>query len=258
MGGGFGNAIVGTLVMVGIASLISVPIGILGAVFLAEVGPETKLAKAVRFLAKVLDTASRRFWPASSPTARWCWLTGGFSARAGGVALSILMLPTVMLTAEEAIRMVPCKMQEAAIGMGARQTQVVLVDSVADGHARHPHRRDAGGRPRRGRNGAAALHRAVQQLLDFDTNRSTSTSMQPTASLAVLIYNFSGVPFQNQVETGVGAVARPGAAGAGRQLARSIAFPRNTQRKESCTMSPTNPLLAPTARTTATPSSIAR
>ena len=52
-------------------------------------------------------------------------LTGGFSAFAGAVALSILMLPTIMLTAEDAIRMVPAKMREAAIGMGATNTQTV-------------------------------------------------------------------------------------------------------------------------------------
>lgn len=52
-------------------------------------------------------------------------LTGGYSAVAGGVALSILMLPTVLLTAEDAIRMVPVKMKEAAIGMGATQAQTL-------------------------------------------------------------------------------------------------------------------------------------
>ena len=54
-GGGFGNAIVGTLVMVGMAALISVPLGIMAAVFLAEIGPETRLAQVVRFAAKVLS-----------------------------------------------------------------------------------------------------------------------------------------------------------------------------------------------------------
>ena len=63
-------------------------------------------------------------------------VTGGFSAVTGGVALSTLMLPTVMLTAEEAIRMVPAKMREAAIGMGATPTQaiwMVLVPTAMPG-----------------------------------------------------------------------------------------------------------------------------
>ncbi len=54
MGGGFGNAIVGTLVMVGIAALISIPVGILAAVYLGELDPNSKLATVSRFLAKVL------------------------------------------------------------------------------------------------------------------------------------------------------------------------------------------------------------
>lgn len=54
LGGGFGNALVGTLVMVGIAALISVPIGILAAVYLAELDPKSRLANAARFLAKTL------------------------------------------------------------------------------------------------------------------------------------------------------------------------------------------------------------
>ena len=54
-GGGFGNAIVGTLIMVGLAGLISIPFGILAAVFLAETGPETRLAQVVRFGAKMLS-----------------------------------------------------------------------------------------------------------------------------------------------------------------------------------------------------------
>ena len=52
-------------------------------------------------------------------------LTTGFSAWAGGAALSLLMIPTIMLTAEEAIRMVPAKIREAAIGMGATSTQTI-------------------------------------------------------------------------------------------------------------------------------------
>src|ERR1700728_3746464 len=53
-------------------------------------------------------------------------LTGGFSAPAGGVALAVLMLPTIVLTAEEALRMVPQRMKDAAIGMGATKTQMIL------------------------------------------------------------------------------------------------------------------------------------
>src|SRR5208337_533148 len=123
-GGGFGNAIAGTIVMVGLAALLSVPFGVLGAVYLAEVGPETRLAKVVRMCAKVL-TGFPSILAGVFAYGAVVLVTGGFSALAGGIALSILMLPTVMLTAEEAIRMVPSKMREAAIGMGATQAQTV-------------------------------------------------------------------------------------------------------------------------------------
>ena len=122
-GGGFGNAIVGTLIMVGLAGLISIPFGILAAVFLAEIGPETRLAQVVRFGAKMLSG----FPSILAGVLAYGVLVRGFgwSAYAGAVALSVLMLPTVMLTAEDAIRMVPAKIREAAIGMGATRTQVI-------------------------------------------------------------------------------------------------------------------------------------
>jgi phosphate transport system permease protein len=123
-GGGFGNCIVGTLLMVGIAALLSVPFGILAAIYLAEVGPESRLAQVVRFGAKVL-TGLPSVLAGVFAYGTIVLLTGGLSAMAGGAALSLLMLPTVILTAEEAIRMVPARVREAAIGMGATPTQTI-------------------------------------------------------------------------------------------------------------------------------------
>ena len=99
------------------------PLGILAAVYLAEFGPDSKIAAAVRFAAKVL-TGLPSILAGVFAYAAVVRMTGGFSAPAGGVALALLMLPTIMLTAEEAIR-VPTRMREAAIGMGATPTQVV-------------------------------------------------------------------------------------------------------------------------------------
>jgi phosphate transport system permease protein len=123
-GGGFGNALVGTIVMVGMASLIAVPFGILAAVFLAVIGPESKLAAAVRFCAKTLS-GFPSILAGVFAFAAVVLLFQTKSAVAGGVALAILMLPIVMLTAEEAMKMVPAKMKEAAVGMGCTQSQVV-------------------------------------------------------------------------------------------------------------------------------------
>src|SRR5262249_7590160 len=112
-GGGFGNAIVGTLSMVGIAGAINVPVGIPCAGFLAELGPDSKLATAVRFAAKTL-TGFPSILAGVFAYASVVLLTGGYSAPAGGVALAVLMVPVVILTAEEAMKMVPKIMKDAA------------------------------------------------------------------------------------------------------------------------------------------------
>jgi phosphate transport system permease protein len=196
-GGGFGNAIVGTLAMVGLAALISVPFGVLGAVFLAEVGPETGLAKVVRMSAKVL-TGFPSILAGVFAYGAVVLVTGGFSAVAGGIALSILMLPTVMLTAEEAICMVPSKIREAAIGMGATQTQtvwMVLLPTAFPGILTGVMLAVA----RAAGETAPLLFTALFSNY-WLTSGGRLDFMQPMASLAVLIYNFSAMPFENQVE----------------------------------------------------------
>jgi phosphate transport system permease protein len=123
-GGGFGNAVVGTLLIVLIATAISVPFGIMGAIYLGEVAsPDSRLARATRFSAKVLTGFPSIL--AGVLAYGVIVRATGFSAWAGGAALSLLMIPTIMLTAEEAIRMVPAKIREAAIGMGATSTQTI-------------------------------------------------------------------------------------------------------------------------------------
>ncbi len=196
-GGGFGNAVVGTLVMVGLAALISVPFGVLGAVFLAEVGPKTKLAQVVRMCAKVLSGFPSILAGVFAYGAV-VLITGGFSAVAGGVALSILMLPTIMLTAEEAVRMVPSKMREAAVGMGATQAQtvwMVLLPTAFPGILTGVMLAVA----RAAGETAPLLFTALFSNY-WLTSGGRLDFMQPMASLAVLIYNFSAMPFENQVE----------------------------------------------------------
>jgi phosphate transport system permease protein len=196
-GGGFGNAIVGTLVMVLLAALISVPVGILSAVFLAQAEKRNHLANSVRFAAKVL-TGFPSILAGVFAYGAVVLVTGGFSAFAGGIALSILMLPTVLLTAEDAIRAVPVKMREAAIGMGATQTQtvwMVLLPTALPGILTGVMLAVA----------RAAGETAPLLLTALFSNYWLASHghidlKQPTASLAVLIYNFAGMPFQNQVE----------------------------------------------------------
>ena len=125
-------------------------------------------------------------------------LTGGYSAPAGGAALAVLMVPTVILTAEEAMKMVPKIMRDAAYGMGCTRTQVILkvtlptaLPGVLTGVMLAVARAAGETAPLL----FTALFSSYWLLQDgkFDL-------MQPTASLAVLIFNFSGMPFENQIE----------------------------------------------------------
>jgi phosphate transport system permease protein len=196
-GGGFGNAIVGTLVMVGIAALISVPFGILAAVFLAEFDPNSRTAGVVRFCAKTL-TGLPSILAGVFAYAAVVLLLGTYSAPAGGIALALLMIPTVMLTAEEAMKAVPARMKEAAFGMGCTRSQVVwrvvlptafpgMLTGVMLAVAR------ASGET------APLLFTALFSNFWLYENGHVAV-MEPTASLAVLIYNFAGMPFENQIE----------------------------------------------------------
>jgi phosphate transport system permease protein len=124
LGGGFGNAIVGTLVMVAIAAVISIPIGILAATYLAELDPDSRLASSARFLAKVL-TGFPSILAGVFVYAILVLAMGSYSAWAGGISLAVLMLPTVVLTAEEAMKTVPRRMKDAALGMGCTRTQMI-------------------------------------------------------------------------------------------------------------------------------------
>jgi phosphate transport system permease protein len=191
--GGIGNALLGTLLMVGIAALIAVPFGIVAAVFLSEFAPRSRTASAVRFTAKVLSGLPSVL-AGLFAYAAVVKLTGRYSAPAGGIALAILMLPTVLLTAEQAIKMVPQRMREAAIGMGCTETQVVwhitlptalpgILTGVMLAVAR------AAGET------APLLFTAL-----FSDYWLTSNPMEPTASLAVLIFDFSSSPFPNQIQ----------------------------------------------------------
>lgn len=196
-GGGFGNAVVGTLVMVGIAAVLSVPFGILAAVFLAEFGPDSRTASAVRFCAKLL-TGFPSILSGVFAYAAVVLVTGTYSAPAGGIALAILMLPIVMLTAEEAMKMVPRTMKEAAIGMGATQTQVVwkvVIPTALPGMLTGVMLAVA----RAAGETAPLLFTALNSNY-WIIQDGQPALMEPTASLAVLIFNFSGVPYKNQIE----------------------------------------------------------
>ncbi len=115
-GGGVGHAIVGTLIIVGLASLIGLPVGIGAGIHCAEY-PNSRLTWVTRFVADVLNGTPSIVIGVFA----WTWIVhaqGHFSGFAASVALAILMIPMVMRTSEELIKLVPASLREAALALG--------------------------------------------------------------------------------------------------------------------------------------------
>jgi phosphate transport system permease protein len=115
-GGGFAHAIAGTLIIVGLACAIGVPIGIGAGLYLAEFGGG-RLGWAIRFVADTLNGVPSIVIGIFA----WTWIvrpSGRFSAFAGGVALACILAPIVARTSEEMVRLVPNSLREAALALG--------------------------------------------------------------------------------------------------------------------------------------------
>ncbi|NJL80376.1 MAG: phosphate ABC transporter permease PstA [Richelia sp. RM2_1_2] len=192
-GGGFGNAILGTAIMVGIGTVITVPIGVAAAVYLTEFS-KGQTARWIRFATNVLSGVPSII----AGVVTYGILVapfGGYSAIAGGVALAILMLPIIVRTTDEALQLVSQDLRQAAIGVGATNYQTVLqivlpaaLPSILTGITLSVAR--AAGET------APLLFTA---LFSFYWARSLT---EPTASLAVLVYNFAISFDQNQQSVG--------------------------------------------------------
>lgn len=124
-GGGMANAIVGSGVLLAIAIVIGVPIGIAAGIYLAEFGRGTKFANFVRFTADVLNGVPSIVMGIAI-YALIVLPQKHFSAFAGGVALGIMMIPTITRTTEEMLLMVPNAVREAALGLGIPNWRSVL------------------------------------------------------------------------------------------------------------------------------------
>lgn len=197
-GGGFGNAVLGTLITVGISSVISIPFGVLAAIFLSDFARDTRLASWIDFFTNVLSGVP------SIVVGVFAYslvvlATGSFSALAGGVALAVLMLPTIVRTAAEALESVPNEIRQAAIGLGATRfqttTRVVLpaaIPSIVTGVMLAISR--AAGET------APIIFTALfsQYWIRWDQGLWEATAKQPVATLSVLVFNFAIVPYKNQ------------------------------------------------------------
>jgi phosphate transport system permease protein len=115
-GGGMANAIQGTLVLLGLACVMGVPIGVLGGVYLAEFGTP-RVNWGIRFLCDILNGVPSIIWGIVISGLMVVWMKS-FSALAGGVALGCLMIPLVMRTTEEVLVLVPMGYREAALALG--------------------------------------------------------------------------------------------------------------------------------------------
>ncbi|MGI0479214.1 phosphate ABC transporter permease PstA [Geminocystis sp. CENA526] len=195
--GGLANAIIGTLVVVGIAVIIAVPIGVLAAVYLSEFSNNNKFATSIRFATNVLSGVPSII----AGIFAFGLLVGsgvvGFSAIAGGVALSVLMLPTIIRTTDEALKIVPQEIRWAALGVGAYKYQTVIkivlpaalpgiITGVTLAIAR------AAGET------APLIFTAL--FSNFWPNVSVQGLKEPIATLSVLVYNFAILPFKPQQE----------------------------------------------------------
>jgi len=123
-GGGMGNAIVGTLILIGLAAALAVPIGVLSGVFLSEYR-RSPLASVVRFSADVLNGVPSiviglfAYCVAVLPMRR-------FTALAGGLALGVMMIPIIVRTTEELLNLVPSMLRDGALALGATRARAVF------------------------------------------------------------------------------------------------------------------------------------
>lgn len=123
-GGGMGNAILGSFELLGLASLIGVPIGVLGGVYLAEYGGD-RLNGWVRFGADVLNGTPSIVWGMVAYSLVVMPMKG-FSAYAGGLALGFIMIPLVLRTTEEVLVLVPRSYREAALALGMQRWKMIV------------------------------------------------------------------------------------------------------------------------------------
>ncbi len=187
-GGGMVNAIFGTLILIGIGGGIGIPVGIMAGTYLSEFG-KNKFGSTVRFLTDVLSGIPSIVVGVVAYTLVVIPMKH-FSALAGGVALAILMIPTITRTTEEMIKLVPHSYREAGLALGIPKwkTSILIVlktawKGIATGVLLGL---------------ARAAGETAPLLFTALGNRFWSTNVfQPIASLTVYIYEYSAAPYKD-------------------------------------------------------------
>ena len=187
-GGGMANAMVGTLILIGLGAAAAVPVGIVSGLYLAEF-KATRLASAVRFAADVLNGVPSIVIGIFAYSAAVLPL-GRFSAIAGGFALGIMMIPIIVRTTEELLRLVPETLRDGALALGAtrgRAALTVILPAALPGIMTGV---------------LVALARVAGEtaplLFTSFNNRFFSTRLdRPIASLTVQIYTYAISPYDD-------------------------------------------------------------
>ena len=190
-GGGLANAIVGSLMMVGFAVLVSTPIGVFAGVYLAEYGDTSKTAELTRFVTDIMLSAPSivlgLFVYAIAVAT-----VGNFSGWAGSLALSLIAVPVVVRTTENMLRLVPGSLREAAFALGAPRWKVATLVTL----------RAAKSGVMTGLLLAVARISGETAPLLFTAlnNQFFSTDMgAPMANLPVVIFQFALSPYDNWI-----------------------------------------------------------
>ena len=190
-GGGLRNAIVGSLMMVGLSVLVSTPVGILAGIYLTEYGDQSKTAELTRFVTDIMLSAPSivlgLFVYAIAVAT-----VGNFSGYAGSLALSLIAIPVVMRTTENMLRLVPSSLREAAFALGAPRWKVSTMVTL-----------------RAAKSGViTGLLLAVARisgetaplLFTALNNQFYNTDMgKPMANLPVVIFQFAMSPYDNWI-----------------------------------------------------------
>ncbi len=190
-GGGLRNAIVGSLLIVGVTTLVSTPVGILAGIYLAEFGGRSRFAAATRFVTDIMLSAPSIVVGLFVYALAVATL-GGFSGWAGSLALSLIAIPVVVRTTENMLLLVPNSMREAAFAVGAPRWQVslkVTLRAVSAGVVTGI---------------LLAIARVTGEtaplLFTALNNQFYSTDMsEPMGNLPVVIFQFAMSPYDNWV-----------------------------------------------------------
>ena len=187
--GGLLNAIFGSVVIVGVATFISTPIGILAGIYLAEFGKDGWLARATRFINDILLSAPSIVIGLFVYTV-YVAQVGHFSGWAGSAALALIAIPVVVRTTENMLRLVPSSLREAAIALGAPMWKVILMVTL---------KAVRGGVITGVLLAVARMSGETAPLLFTALNNQfwSANMDQPMANLPVVIFQFAMSPFED-------------------------------------------------------------